>query len=354
MKLVILVIQLTHNIFDRLQFLPVPRTRRKRLILKYTLATATFVGVAAVTLLVVRNRTRRYVPGEQVSGISNDLARNLPADFPRVQSTDVAAEAGINFEHFAGTRTTQLPEDMGSGAAWGDYDGDGFQDLYIADIAALLDASPEQMAASPGGNRLYHNNGNGTFTDVTQQAGVGFKGLCNGAAWGDYDNDGWPDLLVAAQAPYEESVRCLLDPGYAPAHDTPRLFHNEKNGRFDEVTRALGLARCYGTMQVLAADLDSDGWTDLVLVNGSLDAERLEPSVVLHNEQGKRFREWFYLPDFDAPANLLGGAVADFDGNGAPDLYLARNPHFSGSLRSPTLFVNRLPAKTRSGAGASR
>src|SRR6058998_2395174 len=88
----------------------------------------------------------------------------------------------------------QLPEDMGSGAAWGDYDGDGYPDLFVADIAAPLTASPEEMAAYPGGNRLYHNNRDGTFTDVSSQAGVGHKGICNGAAWADFDNDGKLDL----------------------------------------------------------------------------------------------------------------------------------------------------------------
>src|SRR5258708_22648371 len=63
------------------------------------------------------------------------LARNLPSDYPRVKFIDVTEQAGIRFEHFHGVRSTQLPEDMGSGAAWGDYDGDGYPDLYVVDVA---------------------------------------------------------------------------------------------------------------------------------------------------------------------------------------------------------------------------
>jgi hypothetical protein len=117
---------------------------------------------------------------------SRSVDREPPADYPRVTFTDVTEQAGIHFKHFHGTRTTQLPEDMGSGAAWGDYDNDGYPDLYIVDVAAPLTATPEELAQSPAGNRLYHNNRDGTFTDVTEKAGVGFKGIGMAAAWADY------------------------------------------------------------------------------------------------------------------------------------------------------------------------
>jgi len=225
--------------------------------------------------------------------------------------------------------------------ALADYDHDGKQDLFVL----FWKQNPA----------LYHNDGAARFSDATERAGLGsLHGTSFSALFFDYDNDGWADLLISAHAPFEEAVRCLLQPDFRATSDTPRLFHNQRNGHFEEVTRAVGLDRSYGTMQALAADLDADGWTDLLLVNGSLDAERLEPSVVLRNEHGQGFKEWFYLPDSRAPSNFIGGSIADFDNDGRPDIYLARNPLLPGSLNPSGLFANCLPARARPGPRASR
>ena len=172
-------------------------SRRRQLTVRYTLASALLLAAASAAVLALRRKPKPYVPGQENKDITRELDRAVPAGYPAaVQFTNVAEQAGINFRHFQGKRSAQLPEDMGSGAAWGDYDGDGYPDLFIADIAAPMTASPAELAASPGGNRLYHNNLNGTFTDVTAASGVDYKGLCNGAAWADYDNDGKLDLVV--------------------------------------------------------------------------------------------------------------------------------------------------------------
>src|SRR3990172_1777087 len=121
-----------------------PLTYRKRLIIRYILLCLGGVLAAWGVLLLVRGRPQPYSPGEEVEGITRELARTIPAGYPRVQFTNVADQAGIRFRHFQGKRSTQLPEDMGSGAAWGDYDNDGDLDLYVCDIAAPLTASPEQ------------------------------------------------------------------------------------------------------------------------------------------------------------------------------------------------------------------
>jgi VCBS repeat protein len=210
-----------------------------------------------------------------------------------------------------------------------DYDHDGKQDLFVLYW--------KQNAA------LYHNDGGAKFSDSTEGAGLaGIHGTSFSALLFDYDDDGWPDLLISTQAAFEESVRSLLQPSFAATRETPRLFRNQKNGRFAEVTRTMGLDRSYGTMQVIAADLDSDGWTDLVLVNGSLDAERLEPSVALHNEQGKGFKEWFCFSDFDTPSNLAGAAIGGINKDGEIDFYVASNPLLPGIAPSG-LFEVRVP-----------
>ena len=110
--------------------------------------------------------------------------------------TDVAARSGIGFRHFPGVRSTQLPEDMGWGAAWGDYDGDGDDDLFIRErgVAPLTEPKPTATTASATA-RLYRND-HGSFVDVTTSAGVGVWGCGMAAAWADADGDGQLDLVV--------------------------------------------------------------------------------------------------------------------------------------------------------------
>jgi hypothetical protein len=131
-------------------------------------------------------------------------------------------------------------------ASWGDYDNDGYLDIYVGRYLDPRAKIPTTFYARNGEpNRLYHNNGDGTFTDVTEKAGVGDTGLCLGSAWGDYDNDGYPDLFV------------VNDFGRST------LYHNNGDGTFDDVTVAAG-ALAYGAgMSASFADYDNDGLLDL-------------------------------------------------------------------------------------------
>jgi len=218
--------------------------------------------------------------------------------------------------------------------AVGDYDRDGKPDLFVLNW--------KQDAV------LYRNLGNGRFTDVTEQAGLkGIRGESFSALFFDYDRDGFPDLLVTAHAPYEDVVRCLLQPGFRATRNTPRLFRNQGNGQFEEVSQSVGLTRCYGTLQAIAADLNGDGWPDLLFANGSLDAHRLEPGVVLRNVGGKEFREWFYLPDFDSPSNFLGATIAEAGPRGAREIYLASHPLLPKRLSHGGLWVNSHDLRAR-------
>jgi len=308
-------------------------TRRRKLIFKYVVVSLSLVIAASVGLLLLRHRARPYAPGEHVEGITSELERAIPAGYPAVQFKDVARQAGISMQHFYGTRSTQLPEDMGSGAAWGDYDGDGNLDLYICNIAAPLTATPEQVAASPASNHLYHNNGNGTFTDVTDQAGVGFKGTGMGAAWGDYDNDGRLDLVITS---YDRIV----------------LYHNRGDGTFEDVTAKARLDKFRGFWTGASwTDYDKDGNADLYicgyvkydykpeytgkasrqfteLVPFTLNPSSYTPerNLLFHNDGNGIFSEVAKKAGVDNPeGRSLSAAWADFDGDGWPDLYVAND-----------------------------
>jgi hypothetical protein len=259
--------------------------------------------------------------------------RPIPSDYPRVTFTDVTERAGIYFHHFPGVRSTQLPEDMGSGAAWGDYDNDGYPDLYVVDVAGPLTDTAEQLARSPGGNRLYHNNHDGTFTDVTKKAGVGFKGIGMAAAWADFDNDGYLDLIVTS---YDRLV----------------LYHNNGNGTFTDVTVRAGLDKFRGFWTGAAwGDYDRDGNVDLYVcgyVKYNFRAEDLhkksfqysslvpftlnpgaynpERKLLLHNNGDGTFTDVAAQAGVDDPAGRsLSAAWYDFDGDGWPDLYVAND-----------------------------
>ena len=205
----------------------------------------------------------------------------------------------------------------GMGVAVGDYDNDGFEDLYVTNY---------------GANILYHNNGDGTFTDVTARAGVAGGGWSTSAGFFDYDGDGRLDLFVAryvdfafANNPYCGERR----PGYREyCHPrsfrgmTDLLFHNNGDGTFSDVSAEAGLAKLVGkSLGVAFADYDGDGRIDAYVANDSV------PAFLLHNEGHGRFRDVAlaagvaYNGDGAAVAGM-GADLADYDGDGRPDLFV--------------------------------
>lgn len=292
---------------------------------------AAFAAVASAATYMALRRREEYRPGQPIEGITAELARGLPPDYPRVKFVDATAEAGINFRHFWGTRTSQLAEDVGSGAAWGDYDNDGWEDLFVVNIAGPLSLTPSQLAQSPARSALYRNNGDGTFTDVTEHAGVRFRGIGMGVAWADYDNDGWLDLFVTA---YGENT----------------LYRNQGDGTFSNVTRQAGLGGRRGFWAGASwGDYDRDGCVDLYvtgyvkfvtvpeeLAGADLDSEEpptINPSsfepernLLYHNDCDGTFTEVAAQAGvLGEQGRSLGAAWADFDEDGWPDLYVAND-----------------------------
>jgi hypothetical protein len=201
----------------------------------------------------------------------------------------------------------------GFGVAVGDYDNDGFEDLYVT---------------AYGGNKLYHNNGNGTFTDVTQNAGVAGSGWSTSAAWVDLDGDGFLDLVVLRYLDWDfEDVYCgEHKEGYrAYCHPdffkpiSPLVYHNNKDGTFTEVAQKIGLGKPGKGLGIALADYDRDGHIDLFVANDSM-------VEFLYRNKGDGTFEDVGLAsevavDMDGRTYAgMGADFADYNNDGWPDI----------------------------------
>jgi hypothetical protein len=327
---------------------------------------------------------------QQMGGASLALAAPCPWSAPRIGPqatrtiafTDVAQSAGITFRHEnAASPEKFLIETMGSGCGWIDYDQNGLLDLYLVNGAATRVFTPKEPVRSA----LYRNNGDGTFTDVTMKAGVGAEGLFGmGVAVGDYDNDGFPDLLVlgygrcilyhnnqdgtftdvtsragvqnaglwassAAWFDYDNDGKLDLvianyvdwapernfycgdrGPGmrsYCHPDDfhgqSPTLYHNNGDGTFTDVSKSSGVGLKGGNgLGVVTFDYDNDGWQDIFIANDHM------PNYLFHNNRDGTFREVGYLAGVSVSADGqfeagMGTDAADTTGHGRMDLIVA-------------------------------
>src|SRR5215467_7458265 len=203
-------------------------------------------------------------------------ARSSDAGCP-VVFTDVAQTVGLKFTHERGaTAEHQLPETMGSGVAWLDYDNDGWMDLYV------VQSGPFPENGSPRAqDRLFHNNGDGTFTDVTAKAGLKDTAYGMGVVAADYDNDGYVDLFVTN---YGHNI----------------LYHNNGDGTFTDVTEKAGVKGSGWSTSAAWVDLDGDGYLDLVVLR-YLDWDFDD---VWCGEKKEGYRS-FCHPDFFKPTSPL-------------------------------------------------
>jgi hypothetical protein len=310
----------------------------------------------------------------RVPGRAADGAPDCPVTF-----NDVAASAGLRFTHDRGaTPEHHLAETMGSGLAWLDYDNDGWMDLYVVqsgpfpprgspraqdrlyrnngdgtftDVTAKAklkdtaygmgavaadydnDGFVDLYVTNYGKNILYHNNGDGTFTDVTGKAGVAASGWSTSAAFADFDGDGLLDLFVLRYVDdaVEKGLFCgdrangkrdYCNPKlYPPTHNI--LFRNNRNGTFTDITASAGLDKALGKgLGVVVADVDDDGRPDIYVANDTT------MNFLFRNLGGNRFEDVSLLsgaalPSAGSPLSGMGVNAGDLSGNGRLDLVVA-------------------------------
>jgi enediyne biosynthesis protein E4 len=196
-------------------------------------------------------RTARFVTTVLVAATLGEAPAVTPAD-PSVVFTDITAATGITFSHVSASEKKYIVESMSGGVALFDFDKDGWLDVYLVNSPTVATAANGAGARSA----LWRNNHDGTFSDVTERAGVGYPDWAMGVATGDYDNDGWEDLYVTC---------------FGPNH----LFRNNGDGTFTDVTARAGVGDSRWSTGAAFGDYDNDGKLDLFVANYidlSLDA----------------------------------------------------------------------------------
>jgi len=314
---------------------------------------------------------RTEVNSRAVDPLRN-AGRKLPAGAPEPHFTDVTKTAGLSaFRQFQGPRTSQLPEDMGSGVAWGDFDNDGYDDLFLVSGGGSLSLPASELAPS----ELYRNAGNGRFEKVQDFPETRIRGMA--AAWGDYNNDGWLDLIVtgydgivlyrndhghlirdrrfpspkgfwtgvtwgdynrdgyldvyvcgyvkyvpgkgdasSSTQQFGKEVPFTLNPAsYEPERNL--LFRNNGDGTFTEVARELGVDNPEGrSLSALWHDFDGDGWLDLYVANDISENK-------LYLNKGGKFIDAGRNAWVEEYRGSMGLAAGDFDRDGDDDLFIS-------------------------------
>ena len=276
---------------------------------------------------------RRMIIGLTLFGIclqaQRDRGAATPAPVP--QLTDITASTKIRFKHLASPDKKYIVESMSGGVALIDYDRDGWPDIYFTNAPDV----DMQMAGKKARSAIFHNNRDGTFTDLTEKAGVAYPCWANGAVAGDYNNDGWPDLLVTCFG------------GVV-------LYRNNGNGTFTDVTKQAGLAGdTLWAMGAAFGDYDGDGLEDLFvshyaaynlddlpafgsMVNCQYYGIKVQcgpaglkgsPDNLYRNNGDGTFTDVSKQAGVHDPDKLLGltAVWSDFNGDGKPDLFVAND-----------------------------
>lgn len=276
-------------------------------------------------------------------------------------------------------------------AAWGDFDNDGWLDLFVGHESRADDSHPSQ---------LFHNNHDGTFTEIGERSGLANLGYVKGVAWGDfnndgrpdlyvsvmygrnhlfrndgamagipasgswkftdvtreagvaqqrnsfatwffdYDNDGWPDLFVAGYSTNSMQDVGAFEMGRPNAAETPRLYRNNHDGTFREVAKQTGLDRAILVMGANFGDLDNDGWLDVYLGTGESSYQALLPNRMFRNDRGKRFMDVTTAGGFGHLQKGHAIAFGDLENNGKEDIFEEMGGALPGDTYQSSLYHN--------------
>jgi hypothetical protein len=308
------------------------------------------------------------------------LLRNNGVKDGHVTFDDVTEQAGLLSLH-----PTQT-------AAWGDFDNDGWLDLF---------AGHESTPEDPHPSQLFHNNRNGTFTEIGALSGLENLGFVKGAAWGDfnndgnpdlyvsvrggpnylfrndgplhpggsasagwkftnvahaagvdhqsnsfatwffdYDNDGWPDIFVAGYSVRSSQDVGAFEIGHPYHAETPRLYRNRRDGTFEDVTAKVRLDRVILPMGANFGDLDNDGWLDLYLGTGESLYQSLLPNRMFRNDRGFAFQDVTTSGGFGNLQKGHGVAFGDLENNGNEDVFEEMGGAFPGDTYQSILYHN--------------
>jgi len=346
------------------------------------LAASLFIAGPAVTCAFGQ-------PGPASSAPSKDAVNLASA----IRFEDASDKAGVNFVHSFGSRQLgSLLEGTGAGCVWFDYNNDGLPDLYVVNGRPLDDSMhpyplKEKPAVSPhnhlyrndgngrftdvtdkaglnpdlysiavtaadydndgyvdllvagyGRTILYHNDGNGHFTDVTEKAGIKVDGWAISSTWLDYDKDGCVDLFVGRYVKFDPKYRAYYAADNYPGPldyegETNRLYHNNCNGTFTDVTDKSGIGSYVGrTMGVTAADFDNDGWDDIYVAN-----DRTE-NFLFRNKHDGTFEEigndtGTAFGQNGESTSSMGPVFSDLEGRGVLDLWVT-DGHYNRLLHN--------------------
>jgi hypothetical protein len=307
-----------------------------------------------------------------------------------IRFEEIALRSGLKFiTESSPTENKNQPETMVGGVGVLDYDNDGYPDIFLVNGAVLPslkkegakyqnrlfhnngdmtftdvtdkagvggngygmgvaigdydnDGFPDIFVANVTGNQLLHNNGNGTFTDVSEKAGVTEQVFGTNATFWDYDNDGWLDIVQFVWSDHEDVIHTMRF-GEGPPDASPvRVYRNNRDGTFTQVNRQLNLNGAWGTMSAAVGDVNNDGYVDFVLGNGSPKMDRLDPMVLLEFD-GAHFHNTTFAAGLAYRGKSHGVNIADLFGDGRMSMLVAAGGQYPGDLLTTSVYyANKL------------